>query len=156
MKVHLNQIPEGGTLHLEGTDDTAPLGLEEAGAKPVSRLEWSLDVGRSGSGIFATGVVSVDVELQCVVCLRPFTRTIRIDPFATQIEIQGGGAIDLTPAIREDIHLALPSHPRCDFEGTDRCPASSDLPRSRHHTGSAAWDALEQLTSTKDKNHGSS
>lgn len=156
MKVHLNQIPEGSTLHLEGSCDAAPLGLGEAGAEPASPLAWSLDVGRSGSGIFATGSVSVDVAMECVVCLRRFTRTILVDPFATQIEIHGGGAIDLTPAIREDIHLALPSHPRCDFDGRNRCPASTDRPQARRHNGSAAWDALEQLTSTKTKHHGSS
>ena len=55
MKVHLRQIPEGGTLHLEGEENAGPLGLEEAGAQAVGPLRYSLDVGLSEGGIFVTG-----------------------------------------------------------------------------------------------------
>ena len=34
MKIHLRQIPQGGTLHLEGAEDPVSLGLEEIGARP--------------------------------------------------------------------------------------------------------------------------
>ena len=32
-------------------------------------------------------------------------------------------SVDLTPDMREDIHLALPAHPRCDADGSKICPA---------------------------------
>ena len=102
MKVHLRQIPAGGTLHLEGEEDSTPLGLEEAGAEPVGPLEYSLDVGVSEGGLFATGSLVQRVRMTCVSCLEPFERDIVVDPFATQIELEGSELVDLTPEARED------------------------------------------------------
>lgn len=50
MKVHLAQIPQGETLHLEGEEDAAPLELEAAEAMPAGPLEYSLHVGLSDGG----------------------------------------------------------------------------------------------------------
>ena len=85
MKVHIRQIPQGDTLHLEGEEDAARLDLQEAGAAPVSPLSYSLDVGLSEGGIFATGHVSVRVRLQCVACLADFEKDIVADPFSFQL-----------------------------------------------------------------------
>ena len=42
MKVHIRQIPEGGTLHLEGEQDSSSLGLEEAGAALLAGCDQGL------------------------------------------------------------------------------------------------------------------
>ena len=97
MKVHLHQIPEGDTLHIEGVEDPSPLGLEEADAIPVSQLHYSLDVGCSGGGLFATGELSITVRMTCVVCLEEFEHEIVISPFALQLDELHGELIDLTP-----------------------------------------------------------
>ena len=117
MKVHLRHIPEGDTLHLEGEESAEPLGLEEAGFTPVSPLSYSLDVGLSGGGLFATGRLAVRVRVQCVSCLEDFEREMVVDPFAMQMDLTGGELIGLTPQAREDIHLNLPAHPRCASNG---------------------------------------
>jgi uncharacterized metal-binding protein YceD (DUF177 family) len=145
MKVHLLQIPQGGTYHLEGEEDAAGLGLADAGATAVSPLSYSLDAGVSDGGLFVTGRVSVRVRMRCVVCLAEVERDIVADPFAMQTELTGREQIDLTPFVREDIHLLLPAHPRCDAGcecavADTRC-AGRD---SSEGTGSA-WDALDQL-----------
>lgn len=155
MKVHLRQIPQGQTLHVEGEEDAKPLGLEEAGAVPVSPLRFVLDVGVSEGGIFATGRVEVRVRVRCVVTLEEFEMDLVVDPFAMQMELTGGELMDLTPAVREDIHLVLPPHPRCDTGGgsTTRPAAYEGAPRASQHGsagGSSAWDALDKLKPTSN------
>jgi hypothetical protein len=61
--------------------------------------------------------------MTCVSCLEAFEQDLDSDPFATQIELGGGESVDLTPEVREDIHLLLPAHPRCDQGGEKTCPA---------------------------------
>lgn len=144
MKVHIRQIPQGETLHIEGEEDAARLDLQDAGATPVSTLRYSLDVGLSEGGLFATGRISIRVRMQCVACLGDLERDIVADPFSLQTELTGREQIDLTPFVREDIHLLLPPHPRCD-SGAE-CPAGA--PRTSLHplnTGASAWAALDKL-----------
>lgn len=144
MKVHIRQIPQGETLHLEGEEDPARLDLQDAGAVPVSPLSYSLDVGLSEGGLFATGRVSVRVRMQCVACLADLEKDIVADPFSLQAELTGHEQIDLTPFVREDIHLLLPPHPRCDSGAA--CPAGA-LRTSLQppEMGASAWDALDKL-----------
>jgi len=144
MKVHVRQIPQGETLHLEGEEDPGRLDLQDAGAVAVSPLSYSLDVGVSEGGLFATGRISVRVRMQCVACLTDLEMDIVADAFALQTELPGREQIDLTPFMREDIHLLLPPHPRCDSGAA--CPAGA--PRTSLHPlekGGSAWDALDKL-----------
>lgn len=151
MKVHLNQIPQDGTLYLEGEEDPTELGLDEAGAEAVSPLRYALDVGLSEGGIFASGRIGVRAAFKCVKCLERFEQDIEVEPFALQKELDGRELVDLTPEIREDIQLALPAYPRCDEEGRKICPASfPQAPVDNEElSGAPAWDALDQLK-TKD------
>lgn len=151
MKVHLRQIPEGDTLHLEGEEDPSALGIEEVDATPVSPLRFCLDVGCSDGGIFATGELSLRVRMTCVVCLEEFESDITVSPFVFQSDLPEGELIDLTPHAREDIHLTLPAHPRCDSGGERICPASRNMaPGPAWHSSStpaSAWEALDKLKS---------
>ena len=151
MKVHLHQIPEGETLHIEGEEDAGFLGLEEANAQALTPVRYSLDVGLSDGGLFATGEISVRVRLTCVKCLEFFEKEVEIAPFALQKELDGRESVDLTSEVRDDIHLSLPAYPRCDSESGRTCPASfspapADVPEA---SGAAAWEALDKLK-TKD------
>jgi uncharacterized metal-binding protein YceD (DUF177 family) len=155
MKVHLRQIPQGETIHLEGEEDASPLGLEEVGASPAGPLEYALDVGVSGGGLFATGRLALKVKHTCVCCLEEFEREIEVEDFAAQVDYAGSEMVDLTPAIREDIHLLLPPHPRCDRGGgTTVCPAALDgAPRASRQASAksaSAWDALDKLKQISD------
>ncbi len=145
MKVHLLQIPHGETLHIEGGEDPAALELQEAGATAVSPLSYALDVGVSDGGLFATGRVAVRVRMRCVVCLEDMEIPIVSDPFSMQMELTGREQIDLTPFVREDIHLLLPPHPRCDAGAT--CSAAGTTGTGADSPGRAdpAWDALDKL-----------
>lgn len=151
MKVHLQQIPQGETLHLEGEEDPVFLGLEEAGVEPVGPFRYAIDAGVSDGGLFATGRLSQRVRMTCVSCLEPFEREVVSDPFALQVELPGTESVDLTPEVREDIHLLLPAHPRCDSGGEKTCPAhypasarTTPLQPERRERP-ALWEALDQL-----------
>jgi uncharacterized metal-binding protein YceD (DUF177 family) len=154
MKIHLRQIPQGGTLHLEDAEDPRFLELEQVEACPVSPLFYVLDVGVSGGGVFATGRLSLRIRLRCVSCLNDFETDLIVDPFVLQKELDGRESVDLTQEMREDIHLALPAHPRCDADGRKMCsarfpqaPAEAPQP-----PGNAPWGALDRLKTRKLEN----
>jgi uncharacterized metal-binding protein YceD (DUF177 family) len=154
MKIHLRQIPQGGTLHVKGVEDARFLELEEAEAQACSPLDYDLDVGLSGGGIFATGRLGLCVRLRCVACLDEFETRLTVDPFAIQKELDGRESVDLTQEVREDIHLALPAHPRCDADGNKICSARfSQAPADASQPpGSAPWAALDGLKTDKLEN----
>lgn len=150
MRIHLNQIPEGGTAYFEEDLDPSFLELDGENESADSPVRCALDVGVSGSGLFATGQVDVTLRLRCVACLEIFDFPLSLTNFALQIELEGRESVDLTPYIREDILLVLPSHPRCDASGTRNCPATfrSAPDHSFPPTagdGSSAWNVLDQL-----------
>ncbi len=149
MKIHILQIPDEGK-RFEGEDPNTMLDLHEPDVQPVSPVRWALDVGLSGGGLFATGEIGVDMQLQCVTCLEHFIQAIEVPDFATQVELTGTETVDLTEPVREDILLALPAHPHCDWSGEKVCPgafqpavteASEDPAAEREEV----WAALDQL-----------
>jgi len=145
MKVHLLQIPQGGNLHLEGEEDAAFLGLEEAGASAAGPLRYNLDIGTSDGGLFATGSLAVRVRFTCVVTLEPFEKEISIPDFATRVELGGAELVDLSPEIREDVHLALPAHPRSDAIPPGQF-FSAEIASAENDGGQAGpWRALDQI-----------
>jgi len=149
MKVHLNQIPHEG-LHVEGAESSQMLDLRESDIQPVSDVNYVLDVGLSEGGLFATGQIGVDLELECVTCLERFRYRLIVPDFACQIELTGNETVDLTEPVREDILLALPPHPHCDWNGERVCQGV--FPRAKTETAGSspaetpdAWGALDQL-----------
>lgn len=120
MKIHINQIPVGG-LHLEGEEPASILDIRDDLVRGIGPVHYALDVGLSDGGLFATGQLSVDLEMECVTCLEPFVHRLEVEDFAFQIDLGGSETVDLTEAIREDILLALPPHPHCDWDGEKTC-----------------------------------
>ena len=147
MKIHTLQIPLEG-LHLEGEEPASILELGESDYTPAGPIHYSLDVGLSEDGLFATGTLAVDLDTTCVGCLSPFRLPVAVDDFACQVELMGKEEIDLTDLVREDILLALPPHPRCDWSGGKECPGVPRPPAVENDNGESrtdVWDALNQL-----------
>ena len=152
MQVHLKQIPAEG-IHLEGKEPADFLDLNESQIHPIGPVECSLDVSLSGSGLFVTGTLGVDVALECVSCLKRFVYPIRVQNFVAQIELAGPELVDLTASVREDILLALPVHPHCDWDGKTKCagPRLKYLQVGEHRKAPNAWDALDELNLNRRK-----
>jgi uncharacterized metal-binding protein YceD (DUF177 family) len=152
MKVHLQQIPAEGK-HFEGESENDFLRLDtEEPIQPISPVRYALDVGISDGGLFATGSVAVDFELACVKCLERFIYPVAIEDFACQVELTGAEMVDLTPLVREDILLALPPHPHCDWSGEKACKHAlrQRLPEFEDNSErSEVWGALDQLKINK-------
>ena len=142
MKIHLHQIPAEGH-HLAGTESSALLDLHEHGIQPVSDIRYALDVGLSDGGLFATGTVGVDLQLECVACLESFRYPLEVADFACQLELTGAESVDLTGLVREDILLALPPHPHCDWNGERVCQKAELLAKA------AAADSLTETDETE-------
>jgi uncharacterized metal-binding protein YceD (DUF177 family) len=146
MKVHINQIPPEGA-HLEGEEPSEILDLNDPEIRPLGPIHYWLDAGLSGGGLFATGRLSIDFEFQCVNCLDRFAQRVLVDPFACQVDLTGAETVDLTEPIREDILLALPPHPRCDWNGERTCRGAFPTQTEAEETAPASdvWGALDQL-----------
>jgi len=155
MKIHTNQIPVGG-LHLEGEEKHDILGLQDELYRALSPVRYALDVGLSEGGLFATGSLEVEVEMECVRCLNRFQRTLEVPDFAIQIELGTSETVDLTEELREDILLALPPHPHCDWNLANACPGVLEIEKSHELETPAApeeknpWATLDQLAKPKD------
>lgn len=159
IKIHLQQVPENESLHVCGEADPICLDLAEAEAEAVGPLFYDLHVGISGPGLFATGSLSQAVKMTCVACLEPFEYEVKTTEFAMQRDLEGSELVDLTEEVREDIHLLLPMHPRCDMGGNKKCSAQfpkSDLDfrKDSEHCSvephseekSSIWAVLDHLT----------
>jgi uncharacterized protein len=149
MKIHLRQIHADG-LHLEGEEECP---IPDLGAEDVrcqGPLRYALDLGISEGALWATGSLVQPVELRCVRCLEPFLFDIEAKAFSIHLDLTGPELIDLTPYLREDILLNLPTHPHCDREGGRICPASkltegSATPPEVDEKRQPDWSVLDKL-----------
>jgi uncharacterized protein len=143
MKIHLKQIPAAG-LHLEGEENCSIPELENENIHCAGPLRYKLDVGVSGDGLWANGELKQAVELQCVSCLEKFPYVIEVPSFAVHRELAGPETIDLSPFVREDILLNLPSHPHCGRDGKRVCK-SAHLEAAKADKRKPDWSALDKL-----------
>lgn len=144
MKIHINQIPLEG-LHIEGEEPAEILDLDPKEFRPLSPVRYQLDIGISDNGLFATGSLEVDLELECVTCLERFPHHISVPGFAMQTELTGPETVDLTPYIREDIVLALPPYPHCDSSGEKECKGPGLKPSEPAADEPSVWVELDKL-----------
>ena len=153
MKIHINQIPVGG-LHIEGEETREILEIQDEKVRPLGPVRYSLDVGLSEGGLFATGSLEADLELECVCCLEKFDYSISVPDFAAQVELTRSELVDLTEEVREDILLALPPYPHCDWDGAKACTGVREITITKElkaePEGKNPWTELDKLTKPKD------
>lgn len=154
MKIHLRQIPDEG-MHLEGEESSDFLALPpEDHVRPLGPMQYSLEIGASSDGVWATGELSLDLELECARCTEAFAYALLVPDVALQIERPAQETVDLTPELREDIILALPAYPHCDWAGERVCPGRLEAQGETAAPGESsdvaplppsAWETLDQL-----------
>ena len=156
LEIILAELPEfGEQIKGEISPDIFELN-EQLEGKPTTGLIYDLNVQQFDSELLVRGSIHTVFELTCVRTIHPFTMTIRIDDFATSIEISED-TMDLTEQLREEILLLLPIYPVCDMgdEGMT-CEIEekylaldkdqeSDLEEKPAESQDDRWSALDQL-----------
>ena len=149
MKIQVNQIPPEGAA-FEGKEQEDILQLDEPGIRPVDTLFYSLFAQLDHQNLLVRGTLSLSVELDCVSCLQPFLYPLVVRDFMVQIPVGPNDNVDLTEFMREDIVLALPAHPRCDWDESRVCPAPRIMKTGEDEPApSNAWAALDELNLRK-------
>ncbi len=95
-------------------------------------LKYDLEVQKVDKGLLVLGSLSLNLECQCVRCLKSFQYRLELPGWTCHLPLHGeervaivNDCVDLTPYVREDILLEFPRHPLCD-------PECSGLPKTSH------------------------
>jgi uncharacterized protein len=144
----------------------ADLGLELIGVPEGAKLTLDLRMESVTEGVLVSGDVSGPVEGECGRCLRPITDSVTVsiqelyayehsatDETTEEDEVGRlqGDLLDLEPAVRDAVVLALPNHPLCREDCPGLCSECGvpwdELPAGHSHTQlDSRWAALAQLT----------
>ncbi len=150
------------------------LGLELIGVPQGSDLTLDLRLESVSEGVLVSGTVSAQVAGECGRCLRPITDTVTVSlqelyayqhsatEETTEEDEVGrlqGDLLDLEPALRDAVVLALPNHPLCREDCPGLCPDCGvpwdELPADHSHTQlDPRWAALAQLAEETRTGHG--
>jgi uncharacterized metal-binding protein YceD (DUF177 family) len=162
LTIELGNLPEEGKAYA-GELPEAVFDLPEGDAKPMGPLVYDLWANRFGTELLLTGSISAPFEFMCVVTLKPFVQTIRLDGTAIALEVGNQGEIDVTDALREEILINFPADPRCD-QGDVPEPCEIDsrylsvdnsgedgLPTPPRAESDDRWSALDSLKDLKDQ-----
>ncbi len=160
--IDLSTLPEEG-MAFSGELDGAIFDLPENDASPAGPLEYDLWVQRFESELLLTGMLSAPFHFTCVVTLKRFLKTIRLDSAAISIEIGNSGQLDVTEGLREEILLEFSTDPRCDegdvpepcevdsrYLAVDKAGENGLTPAPRDESDDR-WSALNDLTGLKDQ-----
>ena len=150
---------EAHNIRLAGKVPVAELGLDplDEVIQVAQPLEHDLEVQILDDGLLVQGRLLLNLECECVRCLKPFQYSLKLDSWACHLPLEGedcvvpvNDCVDLTPYVREDILLEFPRHPLCDPECRGLPGASIGKPSSNSSTGKtgtdvSAWAELNKL-----------
>src|SRR3954453_20782034 len=156
-----------GALHAVSRKVPAPkdLGLELIGVPQGAELELKLRMESGSEGVLVSGIVTGPLVGVCGRCLCPISDTLNVplqefyayehsttDETTDEDEVGRlqGDLIDLEPAVRDAVVLALPANPLCREDCPGLCAECglplADLPADHtHEQVDARWAALSKL-----------
>ena len=117
-------------------------------------VEYELTVDRQSESLLVTGSLRTHVDCECSRCLKSFVLPVQLDEFSVLSPLEGEDALpvdgdfaDLTPSLREDILLSLPTNPLCgpDCRGLKPKGQSRELQVREQAEPNKAWSALDNL-----------
>ncbi len=140
MKIKVHDIPEE-TSHIKGEDPSSIFDLSDPLFRFEKPIRYDLELTWVGDRkILARGRLETVVRAQCVRTLEWFDLPLVVEAFDAVVEDIQGDEVDLTPEIREDILLLLPSNPVS--------PQAQPLKAGQHadlEAGSEVWEKLDKL-----------
>ena len=117
-------------------------------------VEYELTVDRQSESLLVIGSLRTHVDCECSRCLKSFVLSVQLDEFSALSPLEGEDALpvdgdfaDLTPSVREDILLSLPTNPLCgpDCRGLKPKGQSRELQVREQAEPNSAWSALDNL-----------
>ncbi|BCB82166.1 metal-binding protein [Phytohabitans flavus] len=143
----------------------ADLGLELIGVPEGADLTLDLRMESVSEGVLVSGTASASVAGECSRCLRPVSDSVVVtiqelyayEHSATvettdedEVGRLQGDLVDLEPALRDAVVLALPANPLCREDCPGLCPECGvpwdELPAGHSHEQvDPRWAALSQL-----------
>ena len=111
--------------------------------------QYELEVQKLDQSLLLRGQLRLQLNCQCVRCLKPFHHLLELKPWTCHIPLAGeecapvvSDCVDLTPYLREDILLEFPQHPLCRADCSGLRSKSGDR---RTKSDSSAWAPLDKL-----------
>ena len=153
-------------LKTEGTRFAGELATEEFSEDirdELVRLDgpvrYEVDVERQADELRVQGKLGFTLECGCSRCLKTFPMQVCVEDMAALVPLTGdeappmdGDIADLTPILREDTLLALPTNPLCSSDcrglaaqATSRDSRLPDDSGPATRPGRSPWDALDRL-----------
>jgi uncharacterized protein len=154
LSVNLRHL-EADPLSLSGELSVEELDLDvrDEMLRPAGPLQYKLEVQKLDGGLLVQGALGLELDCQCVRCLKPFRSRLDLREWTRHMPLQGEEAVainndcvDLTPYIREDILLEFPQHPVCQPECGGLPSRSVGKGKTTEpRAGASAWDELNKL-----------
>jgi uncharacterized protein len=151
----------------------APEGLGLELIKVPARADLTLDLRLESvsEGVLVSGTATAPIEGECGRCLRPISETLEVpiqelyayahsttDETTDEDEVGRlqGDLIDLEPALRDAVVLALPTTPLCREDCPGLCPDCGvpwdELPDDHSHEQvDPRWAALSQINTKTEE-----
>ncbi|NLU79578.1 DUF177 domain-containing protein [Micromonospora sp. HNM0581] len=146
------------------------LGVELIGVPEGAGLDLDLRMESVSEGVLVSGTVSGPIQGECGRCLHEIDDSVAVtiqelyayensttDATTEEDEVgrMQGDLIDLEPALRDAVVLALPNNPLCRQDCPGLCPECGvhldDLPADHSHQQiDPRWAGLSQLTRTEE------
>lgn len=150
---------ENGPVHLEGQLPLEDLDIDfhDEVIKLKEPLEYDVNVESMEGGLLVRGKLSLNLNCECVRCLKQFSHKLLLENWVGHIPLEGeesasvvNDLVDLTPLLREDILLEFPQHPLCDpgcggLPGMSEGKTSNNSADQAELSSASAWAALNKL-----------
>jgi len=158
LTVNLRHL-EARSLHLKGELSVEELDLDprDEVIQVTQPLEYDLEVERLDKALLVRGRLHLNLQCQCVRCLKDFQHELNLENWTCHLPLQGedsvpivNDCVDLTREVREDILLEFPRHPVCGSECRGVPKTSIGESRDTSTTGKSemtlpAWAELNKL-----------
>jgi uncharacterized protein len=120
----------------------------------VSPVQYELEIEKLDDAILVRGELRVELECECVRCLKKFRRDLALNPWTLHLPLAGdervtvdNDCVDLTSFAREDILLEFPQHPLCKpgCRGLEKISTGRTKIGGESKIASPAWTKLDKL-----------
>ncbi|MEY2466192.1 MAG: hypothetical protein QOD03_713 [Verrucomicrobiota bacterium] len=145
---------EDEDLDLQGELPVAELDLDlrDELIRAEQPLRYDLQIQRLDESLLAQGSLRLQLDCQCVRCLKSFKYNLDLDHWTRHLELAGeektpvvNDCVDLTPMVREDILLEFPQHPLCEADCRGLSVGKASKTSDPTPQESSAWAELDKL-----------